>query len=318
MSILHRVRNYFSLKRSAHHWNTHQKSELSRGDWWQHPAIVQHYNEKVCGKALNGVSAGPRTALKRLCKGQALKRGVSVGCGNGRKEIALVKAGMVQSMELFEISAERIEQGRARALENGLSEQQVRFHLADAFEAKVPSDTYDLAFWDNSLHHMFDVERAIRWSHRVLKPSGIFYMNDFVGPSRFQWSSDMIDVATKVRRSLPADKLHNRRKPTQPHPLVPHCPTLAYMMNLDPSEAADSDRIVRVVEETFPETRVILLGGVVYHLALSGILDNFQDDDAADQALLKQCLVTDDECTQRGLSHYGFCLARKTSVTSRV
>jgi hypothetical protein len=35
---------------------------------------------------------------------------------------------------------------------------------------------------------MFDVDGAVAWSKTVLKPGGVMYVEEFVGPDRFQWS----------------------------------------------------------------------------------------------------------------------------------
>jgi len=44
----------------------------------------------------------------------------------------------------------------------------------------------DFVHWNNALHHMLNFEKAVQWSYQILKVDGVFYMDDFVGPSRFQ------------------------------------------------------------------------------------------------------------------------------------
>jgi len=60
-------------------------------------------------------------------------RGVSVGCGSGIKEMMLVRAGIVERFELFEISEHRVNLGIETAEKRGISDR-IEFHLAHAFE----------------------------------------------------------------------------------------------------------------------------------------------------------------------------------------
>jgi SAM-dependent methyltransferase len=159
--------------------------------------------------------------------------------------------------------------------------QSAHFIQGDTFHLATEPEQYDLVHWNNSLHHMLDVEPAIEWSWRVLKPGGLFYMDDFVGPDRFQWTPQMLLVATAVRQS-------------------------------DPSEAADSSRILECVRRRFPGADIMLTGGVVYHLALSDILANFKEDE--DLTLLDRLLEVDDMCTAVGETHYAIALTVKANV----
>jgi SAM-dependent methyltransferase len=205
------------LKKAAEHWSSLRPSGKER--WWNNPAILRHINRLVCGEAIDDPWGGLEQRMKAL--GRELRRALSVGCGNGYKEIQLLKKGIVQQFDLFEISQARIDQGRVLAVQHGVSGR-VRFHAVNAFDQALDRN-FDLVYWNNALHHMMDVEAAIRWSHDRLVKGGFFIMDDFIGPSRFQWSDYHLEIASRVRELLPERFLVHpvdprRRLPTCLHP----------------------------------------------------------------------------------------------------
>ena len=303
-----------SLEAVGLHWSkvtatTDSSGRLLKVRWWQHPAIIRHINRNVCGKPVDGFSEGLNLRARALLEGRRpLQTGISVGCGHGMKEMKLLQHGIVQSFDLYELAETRIATGQELAKKQGF-EKAVRFIQGDAFQLASEPEQYDLVHWNNSLHHMLNVEEAVEWSWRVLKPGGLFYMDDFVGPDRFQWTPIMLLAATAVRQSLPDRFLAN---PLDPGTLL--CRVMLKvdaekLRQSDPSEAADSGRILACLKARFPGAEVMLTGGVIYHLALSDILAHFTDEE--DQPLLGRLLAVDDLCTAMGETHYAVALAFK-------
>jgi len=278
--------------------------------WWQHAQIIRHINRTVCGKAIDGFSAGLNVLASRLLEGQApLQKAISVGGGTGVKEIKLVRDGIVKSIEVFEVARARIAAGEKLARAQHL-EHAVHFVCGDAFELRDKAGQYDLVHWNNALHHMPDVEAAIQWSWKVLRTGGLFYMDDFVGPSRFQWTPQMLLVASAVRQALPARLLVNPRNSSALLPRIVKKVDAEKLRQSDPSEAADSDRIIPYLKERFPHVSITQTGGVIYSLALSDLLANFACDE--DWQLLDRLLIVDDMCTAMGITLYAAALALKT------
>jgi SAM-dependent methyltransferase len=298
----------------AQHWSQvtalkDASGRVVKARWWQHPPIIRHINKNICGEPIDGFSAGlTRRALSLLEGRLPLAKGISIGCGNGLKEMNLLKQGLVETFDLYELAETRIAAGQETAQKDGLSKR-IRFIHGDAFELANEPGTYDLVHWNNSLHHMLNVEAAIEWSWKVLKLGGLFYMDDFVGPDRFQWTPQMLLVATAVRQSLPDGLLVNQCKPGFLLPRVMRKPNAEKLRQSDPSEAADSSRILGCVKRRFPNADTILTGGVIYHLALSDVLGNFTENDLP---LLGRLLELDDMCTAVGETHYATALALKS------
>jgi len=299
----------------AANWDS-QTKKYERADpelrtrWWRHPYALRQINERLCGERSAGWSGGMLRLVQDRCGDELpFGRGISVGGGTGGKEMELISAGIVQHMTIYELSSVRIERGQRLAEERDLTNQ-VTFVQSDAFAAETTMESYDIVHWDNSLHHMLDVPAAVDWSRAVLRPGGLFYMYDFVGPSRFQWTPEMLRLGTDVRRSLPPEYLIDPNDPSRSvtdHFSAP--PSIESMIAKDPSEAADSDRILASVERTFPDAEIIPTGGVVYSMALNDIIHNFKWDPL--DPLLVLLMLLDFQAADAGLTHYAAALARK-------
>jgi ubiquinone/menaquinone biosynthesis C-methylase UbiE len=87
-------------------------------------------------------------------------KGISVGGGTGQKEMNLLRQGIVNEIEVYEYSEARIALGKKIAKEQSL-EDRISFIHGDAFEIVPQNERYDFVHWNNSLHHMLDVDKAV-------------------------------------------------------------------------------------------------------------------------------------------------------------
>jgi SAM-dependent methyltransferase len=295
-------------------WSKNRAAPKTR--WWDSPVIIRHINAIVNGEPIDGFSMGLINRAKSLLGNRLpLEKGISIGCGNGAKEMQLIGQGLVESFDLFELSDDRIAKGRLLAKDQGI-EDNINFVKGDAFSLITLNEKYDLVHWNNSLHHMMDVHYAVSWSRKVLKTGGLFYMDDFVGPSRFQWPDRQLAIASEIRRSLRGTKyLRNPvRNSLFSRKFLP-CrltrPDLEAMRLSDPSEAADSEQILPGIAKQFPEAEIIKTGGIVYSLALKDVIANFDESLEKDRRILQSLLDLEIPCINKGETHYAVCLAIK-------
>ncbi len=295
------------------YWSDREKQNKTERNlklkWWQDSHIISRINQWVSGEYKNGPSQGLNEYLKQhYSQVLPLKTAISVGCGTGKKEMLMMKQGLVEKFDLYEISTHRIEEGQRLAESMGLS-QQVKFFKGNAFEMANQKEHYDMVHWNNSLHHMMNVNDAIAWSKKILKLKGIFYMDDYVGPNRLQWTDKMLLIASKVREALPEKYLQDPRNPGKFVNTKLSRPNIAHLIKEDPSEAADAENIVAAVKKYFPDAYIKFTGGVIYHLALSNILHNFEGEN--DRNILDLLMLMDELCTELGETHYAVAVAQK-------
>jgi len=294
-------------KRAAEYWSA-PPSRPTRTRWWESRTIVQHINRVICGYPVEGTDGGDIQLIRQMSVGTPLAVGVSIGCGNAYHELKMLESGVVDRFVLYEIAETRIVQAKEHAARLGLSER-IEFRSTDAFSVK--EEVFDLVYWKDALHHMSDAHQAVRWSSGVLKPGGLFFMNEFVGPTRMQYTARQLELAERARACLPTHFLRNPFAPDQDLPLRRVRPQWKQMIEIDPSECADSENILPAVRSIFPAALIRPTGGVVYALALSDVLHNI--DEIEDAAVLRTLLLTDDLCVELGETLYAVAVARKAS-----
>lgn len=272
-----------------------------RSRWYQCPEVVAHIQRKIGGTLAEFVHKETNTTK--------FLRAISVGCGTATKEVRLLEAGVVEFFDLYELSRERIEIGQRYVESKGLQDR-VAFHLADAFQEPIDDSTYDMVYWDNSLHHMMDANDALLWSRRILKDDGVIFIYDFVGPSRFQWTDFNIMLANEFRKTLP--KRYFLRPDGKTYQAVRiGRRSVDRCIELDPSEAADSGNILPCFAQIFPNSKVVLTGGAIYQIALAGIYQNFDFNKKFDRQILKYALLIDDLAIHMGVNHYAAAIGWK-------
>jgi ubiquinone/menaquinone biosynthesis C-methylase UbiE len=280
--------------------------------WWESKHIIRHYNRLVCGRPVDGIVQGVIELLKdRFAHRLPFNKAISVGGASGWKERLLLSAGIVTHFTVYELSEFLIEEGRKLSRQQGLADR-IDFVLGNAFDLVDSGEAFDLVYWDNALHHMYNVDEAVRWSREVLRRGGVFAMNDFVGPTRMQWSQAVLDAGTAVRQVLPARYLANPYAPGSQLERVMQRPDPQDFAATDPSECVDSASIIPAISKYFPAIELKLTGGVIYHGALSDLLHNFNESDPTDLALLDLLLQIDTLLAQRGDTHYAVAIAVKS------
>jgi SAM-dependent methyltransferase len=278
---------------------------LDRIRWWQDETTLRHINGLLGEPGNSALHFAFHTQIAKRLKGRRNLKGVSVGCGMGTKELWLMQMVDIAHFDLFDIAEANIEFGRQEAQRQGVLHK-VSMRAEDAFLAEL-ADDYDLVYWNNALHHMPDVYAALRWSLDRLKPGGLLAMDDFIGPSRFQWTDQNLAWATRVRTTLPPRLLMDPHGNPVSNATVR--PTIEQVKASDPSEAADSGRTVEALRAVFPSVEIFPTGGALYHLALNDIFHNFKSKE--DLTTLRQILLLDQYLAEHGTTHYGVAFASK-------
>ena len=156
---------------------------------------------------------------------------------------------------------------------------------------------------------MPDTPEVLRLSMRASRPGGAVVVNEYIEPNRFQWPDLQTRAANAIRAALPArffDLEHGARLAVSRHV---ERPTIDAMIASDPTEAQDSESILPAIRKFAPHTEIWLLGGVIYHLALSDVLANFRFPD--DGPLLDIAMATDEILSLAGENHFAACVIER-------
>lgn len=166
--------------------------------WTAHLGVRHYINRSIGGE--NGT--WPLDWFQSRYPGKVFERALSIGCGSGALERDLVRRGIVRSIEAFDASPASIELARELAAREGVGDR-IQYSIADFNIAVLNPATYDLVCFHQSLHHVEALEHLLREVRRSLKPGGMLYLDEFVGPSRTYWNDLTIRWFTAIYRLFP-------------------------------------------------------------------------------------------------------------------
>ena len=128
----------------------------------------------------------------------------------------------------------------------------------------------------------------------TLKPGGYFFVNDYVGPSRMQWTDKQLELMNEILAILPAHYrllLDGNLGYLGTHKETVHRTPVEIYLKVDPSEGVRSAEILPLAKEYFDVLDVRSLGGTIHYELLRGIIHNFDVNDEKDMALLEMILL---------------------------
>lgn len=258
-----------SLAAEAKKWGDHLTVEASGqwNAWLDHPLVAEHYRRRALVDGL----AWPEWVRKEL-SGPA-GRSLDLGCGSGGRSRAVFEDGASMFVEGVDVSGDRIAEAERMRRELAIPGS---FRVDDSNASGLPADAYDLIFSCHSFHHFLELEHIMEQVHEALTPRGVFVLEEFVGPTQFQWTDEQIDVVASLLRLVP-DRLRTFRWGATK--IAEGRPTPAEVAAVSPFESIRSGEICALFGKYFNVAAVRRLGGTLQHLFYNGIVHNFRTDD---------------------------------------
>lgn len=173
-----------NLQRTAEHWATSWDRQLGL-HWTDLAAVQSRLNRRVSGHDDEDWLA---YTLRRHFVGRLpLARCYSLGCGHGEVERRLAGLDAFVRCEASDLSPGAIAEARNAAAAEGLNS--ITYEVNDANSLALAHQTYDAIWAHASVHHFEQLEHAFVQVEQALKPGGLFILNEYVGPNRFQFPS---------------------------------------------------------------------------------------------------------------------------------
>ena len=257
--------------------------------WAEHPLVARRLNLRASGNENTYWVDWALGALPGVRRG----RGLSLGCGSGYIERRIIDLGLASFMEGFDVSEEAV---RLASLKAG--ERPIEYRVLDLNRGELPPERYDFAVSAAALHHVTNLEHCLAQVHRSLKKGGFLVFNEFVGPDRFQWPEERLELVNRIYRLLPDRYRHNFITGLS-HPRIERKP-LAHMIEADPSEAVRSSELLDVTGVFFDTVSLRKTGGSLLHPLLEGIIGNFSEDGPLDVMLLRGLMALEDQLMRGG------------------
>jgi SAM-dependent methyltransferase len=224
---------------------------------------------------------------------------LSLGCGEGHVDRILKDCGFqFRSLTGIDISPAATDRARELGIAANVAPN-LTYYAADLNRATLPHASYDFIYFYQSLHHIEALEHVLDECRRALRPSGVLMVNEFVGPSRFQWTARQRRLATALLTLLPEELRRDVR--TGKLKTTPHCPTVVAMIAGDPSEAVRSSEIESILKSRFMLLDEWNWGGTLNFLVFGEIAANFKPDDPVHQELIEWLIAYENLMIRQGL-----------------
>ena len=260
----------------------------------QHPMVRRRINMLISGDQYTDAYGRLSGFLDESGHPGPLSRCATLGCGSGGLERDLVRRGMVGSIDGYDPSEGAIDEARrvAANLECG----NIRYHTADLAGLVLPEAHFDAIFTHSSLQAVEALESVVATVRSALKPDGFFHLNEFVGPSRFQWIDAQVQLINGFLSTLPERLLvtPQGRKPPVERPTVEH------MTAVHPTKAVRSSDLREVLTRHFDIVEERPFGGTLLHMGLSDIAQNFDEENPEDVGHMERFFDLEDQVLTNG------------------
>ncbi|HVR44358.1 MAG TPA: class I SAM-dependent methyltransferase [Thermoanaerobaculia bacterium] len=267
----------------------------SHVSWMETPIVRDYINESISP----GDPSWPLDWFQRAFPGLRFDRALSIGCGSGALERDLIRRGLCDRVDAFDGSIASLALARQLAAAEGQSER-IRYFAADFNSPVFPRSRYDAVFFHQSLHHVGKIERLLHAILRTLRPEGILYLDEYVGPSRTDWSDRRIRPQRAAYSRLAKEV---RRSEKLPLPIQPD----------DPSEALRSGEIVEQLAIGFRNVEKRGYGGNLLSVLYPAI-----DWGKGGESLLRSLIEEEKEMLGRGEpSFHAIIVAKPRSGVGR-
>jgi SAM-dependent methyltransferase len=266
-----------ALRRGGDRVPTADESDAER--YWGHAfeqgGVRTWMSEERCRLAINEMITGSRNEwpmewFQRVFSPESSSIGLSLGCGDGALERDVRRKGVCREITGIDLSGRALELAAATAADEGLDG--VFYERADFNDLDLDSDRFDIVFFHQAMHHVANLEGCVQQIQRTLKKDGLFYLDEYVGPSRNQWTDALLENANTVFQTLPKNIRRARRVP---FPIEEE----------DPSEAIRSAEIVPLVEAGFEILEKRDYGGNLLSVIHPLVRWNTMDEDTRHQYL---------------------------------
>lgn len=232
--------------RAARYWDEHVGHYINSFNHWEGTKPVQmHQWKHVTGDPnYNPVpwfwhKYGP------------FDRSASIACGNGILERFVAENLLAPEGRItgFDVSPASVE--LARSLSNS---QRADFEVRDLNHQLWDEAIYDAVFAHGALHHVEALDFCLREMAKSLKPAGVLYVNDYLGPARFQFSDTQLRLANELLLLVPA-KFRSGNTPQRCDPIA--------LARMDPSEAVNPHQIYETLRAHFEIVERHAMGGTL-------------------------------------------------------
>ncbi len=297
-------------ERAGKWWGEKARKKGRIHNWLDHPTLQRfHINQLISANPdIDWLTYSFQNFIK-----EERERGLILGCGDGGLERHAAALGICREYDAIDISAEALAIAKAKAAESSL--KNVNYRQGDLNLTTLEREKYDVVFSSMTLHHVENLKHLLGEVNNSLKSQGIFFVSEYVGPSRFQWTERQLTIMNDLLAILP--ERYRRRGGRFREDLKEKIarPSLEFLEEKDPSEAPCSSEIIPLIEDLFRIIKRIDYGGTILYYLLEDIVDNFDPEKEEDATVLRLLSYFERSIITQGIipSDFTYIVAGKKS-----
>ena len=279
----------------ADYWGASRK-QARPVSWLEHKIVLEFVHRRVTGDP----NLGTYQWFKNRFFPQPAELCLSLGCGLGQFERDAIQIEITRRFHANDLSKGAIETARKAAAESGLTDR-IDYSVVNLDEIVLPEATYDAIFAISSAHHVSNLENLFQQCQRALKPNGLMFLDEYIGPTRFQTSPMVTELINRLLAILPA-RYRKDQTAKDGRTIDRYAPTpIEVFLQSDPSEAIRSADVVGMLKRWFDIVEFRPYGGAIQHMLLSRITGNFDENSETDAALLNTIAMFEETLEKHGV-----------------
>jgi SAM-dependent methyltransferase len=165
---------------------------------WESPAPIQ--------QALNKLVTGDIAILPPgwfMAHYGPFAHVAELGCGDGILVHFLLAGDPGLTVDAYDISRASLARAAERIKTHRGTTERCRFAPIDLNNESLPKAAYDAVLTTGTMHHVENLDFCFGNIARSLRPGGYLWLNDYVGPNRFQWSNTQMRLADELLALIP-------------------------------------------------------------------------------------------------------------------
>lgn len=162
------------------------------------------YGKDWVGEYANKANYAEDIFIKKYLSGVKVKSILSICCGFGSVERRFVsQLDGVEECLGIDLAEGALEVAREKAIAAGMGN--ISYKTADLNNYKWEKEKYDLIIANGALHHLKNLEEVLDGIKYSLKPDGILYACEYVGPSYQDHSVRQLEIINSAAFLLPPE-----------------------------------------------------------------------------------------------------------------
>lgn len=220
------------------YWDSSHASDAAADELLEHPIVQGYVSLRAFGSTRGHMAVAIEEIERRTSPGARM---LSVGCGGAGKERAICRALPDRTLLGMDIATETLARMRSEIAEHGPANLELAYGDFNALD--LEPNSYDVILGLGAIHHVNALEQFWQQCRRALRPGGVIIAQEYVGPSRFQWTDTQLERANEALREIvPPDQQGDE-------PVVVRV-SADEVAAIDPSEAVRSDEILATCRDS--------------------------------------------------------------------